>query len=543
MLKSFLTKLRRFFLSEIIENQSKLIEAIGNQIINLAENQSKIIEAIENQSKLIEIIENGSIKLIENQSHSIKDQSVFFENLLKQIECQTGRIEYQSEQLENLSRHTENQTSKIVYQTEQLENLSRHTENQTSKIVYQTEHIENQSKHLENQTSKIVYQTEHIENQSKHLEYQTSKIVYQTEHIENQSKHLEYQTSKIVYQTEQLENQLKHIANITIKIDNLNQEVNELKVFLGLLNYNSAQQIKNHEKEDETDENKTLHEKSKDLMAFHLIDNIKIRFDFSQEAYQKALSVFDLLTPMDVLGKRKVRLGSEFDGGYITIEPETRQEKDGIAYSFGISTYDPWSLEMVERGYNVFQYDGTIENGPYNHPMIHFFKYMITGSSRLKKNEKNIRQILKDNNHYDKNIMVNIDIEGGEWDLFESITNEEIMHFEQIIVEFHGFLPSDDKITKKMEILKKINETHQCIHIHANNGACPNLATILLGFRQFPFLIEATYLRKDPSYEFVECLDEFPGNLDSPNGPFLPDMYLGFFNKPQKRTDTIDENI
>jgi len=268
------------------------------------------------------------------------------------------------------------------------------------------------------------------------------------------------------------------------------------------------------------------------------IEILRIKFDFSQEAYQRAMTVFDLLTPMDVPGKRKVRLGAEFDGGYVMLEPEPNKNKDGIAYSFGISTYDPWSLEMAGRGYNVFQYDGTVEHGPYNSPMIHFFKYMITGSPEPKPNEKNIKQILKDLNHYGKNIMLNIDIEGGEWDFFASLTKEEMLQFEQIIVEFHEFIPDNEKLLKKIEILKKINETHQCIHIHANNGGCPNLVTILLGFRQFPALIEATYVRKDPACQFVECFDEFPGKLDSPNsGPFLPDIYLGFFNKPKEKKD------
>ena len=147
-------------------------------------------------------------------------------------------------------------------------------------------------------------------------------------------------------------------------------ELRELKTFLGLLNY----------KQEENDifcNNTTLQEKAKNLMAFHLITDTKIKFDFSREAYQQALTVFNLLTPMNVLGKEKVRLGAKYDGGYITIDPEIKKENDGIAYSFGISTYDPWSLEMVKRGYNVYQYDGFIKNGPYIHPMIYFFSFII----------------------------------------------------------------------------------------------------------------------------------------------------------------------
>ena len=236
-----------------------------------------------------------------------------------------------------------------------------------------------------------------------------------------------------------------------------------------------------------------------------------------------------------------MRLGPVFDGGYVTIEPETRTENDGIAYSFGISTYDPWSLEMAKRGYNVFQYDGTIESGPYSNPMIHFFNYMITGSCEPNPNEKNIKQILNEHGHRGKNIMLNIDIEGGEWDFFDTITKEELLQFEQIIVEFHGLI-LDDNLSRKTEILRKINETHQCIHVHANNGACPNLVTILPEFRQFPVIMEVTYIRKDPDLKFIDCFDEFPGKLDSPNSPFFPDIYLGVFNKSKDKGSFSKEN-
>ena len=316
-----------------------------------------------------------------------------------------------------------------------------------------------------------------------------------------------------------MENQSQIIKN-QLKIYEKLADLCEIKNLFGLLNYSNCKP-------------NALQEKAKDLAAFHLITNTKIKFDFSKESCKNAQDVFALLKPMDVFGKKKVRLGAEHDGGYITIEPEQRKKNDGIAYSFGISTYDPWSLAMAERGYNVFQYDGTVENSPYNNSMIRFFQYMVTGSSSPKPNEKNIKQIFEDHGHSGKNIFLNIDIEGSEWDFFEMITREEMQQFEQIIVEFHELLLDDGKLPKKIEILKKLNETHQCIHLHANNGACPDLVTILPGFRQFPALMEVTYIRKDPDYKFTECFDEFPGQLDSPNDPFFPDLYLGVLNEPK----------
>jgi hypothetical protein len=82
-------------------------------------------------------------------------------------------------------------------------------------------------------------------------------------------------------------------------------------------------------------------------------------------------------------------------------------------------------------------------------------------------------------------------------------------------------------MTKKINILKKINETHQCIHLHGNNCAP---VTILKELRLLPVVMEISYLRKDPKYEFVKCGDEFPGKLDAPNTLGVSDIYLGIFS-------------
>jgi hypothetical protein len=338
----------------------------------------------------------------------------------------------------------------------------------------------------------------------------------------------------------------KQFDNIKLIIENqkqfeiqIKQELNDVKSYLCLLIYiNSCQsETQNKEGKNIYQQNDRfrfniknsilrIQDKMKHFIEISRINNTELKFDFSDEAYKKASILFDLLTPMDVVGGKKIRLGGSSDGSYVTIEPELKNNNDGIAYSFGISTSDPWSMEMAERGYNVFQYDGTIENSPDNHPMIHFFKFMITGSPDTKPDEKNLKQILNDHGHHEKNIMLNIDIEGAEWDFFDSITKEEMLQFEQIIVEFHGFSLNDND-QEKMSILKKINETHQCIHLHGNNCAP---VIILKDLNLLPTVMEASYIRKDPHYEFIKCCDEFPGKLDFPNAPFLPDIYLGFFN-------------
>jgi len=261
-----------------------------------------------------------------------------------------------------------------------------------------------------------------------------------------------------------------------------------------------------------------------------LFQHRKIICDLRAEAYHDAALVFEALKPMDAVGGRKIRLGGRHDGGYVMLEPpEDSQRK--IAYSFGISTHAEWDLEMVRRGYEVFQYDGTVERSPAPHPLIKFHRLNITGDDSPPPGETNIARIISGHGHQDSwNIILKMDIEGAEWGVLENISEEDINRFEQILVEWHGF-PTDDRpeLERRLGLLRKLGRTHQAIHIHAPNGAAP---TVLQGLRVLPQLFEVAYVRRiDPlatesEYRFQECAETFPGDLEN---PFISPEFSNFF--------------
>ncbi len=252
--------------------------------------------------------------------------------------------------------------------------------------------------------------------------------------------------------------------------------------------------------------------------------------NLSDEAYNYAEALYKELAPANVVKKKKIKVGENscaHDGSYVMLEPNPNA-KDKILYSFGISTYAPFDLYMAKLGYSVYQYDGTVDKSPDEHPNIMFHQYNISGDEKPKENEKNITQILLDHNHLGKDIILQMDIEGAELDFFESITYEQISQFSQIIVEMHHIIIDEQYAKRWMDVLRKINKTHQVIHIHANNFGP---STILKGLRLLPTTFEVSYVRRSDQ-SFSPCYDEFPGVLDEPNCDLYPDIYLGYFNNP-----------
>ncbi|GHT35611.1 hypothetical protein FACS189427_05270 [Planctomycetales bacterium] len=250
--------------------------------------------------------------------------------------------------------------------------------------------------------------------------------------------------------------------------------------------------------------------------------------DVSDAAYKKAKRIYSLFAPQTVKGIdgaviKKQRIGGERDGGYVMLALDYANQKDTVAYSFGVSDASPWDLKFAQYGIDTFQYDGTIEKPPQTHPNLHFNRFNIAGRSP-KENERTVSQIISENGHQQKNIILQCDIEGAEWEMFEIMNEEEMNCFGQIIVEFHGLIDMN-RFNYFVSVLDKINRTHQVYHIHANNcGSCVVLNKMIL----LPDVWEISYVRRK-DYVFIPCTETFPTQLDAANFPNRPDIFLGKF--------------
>jgi hypothetical protein len=248
------------------------------------------------------------------------------------------------------------------------------------------------------------------------------------------------------------------------------------------------------------------------------------------EYNKEQINNFDyrVLTSYEIPNKL-IRVGPKEDGGYIIA--------DGLKYDLFISCgiandirFEEAFLDMYKT--KCYAFDGTISQFPYHTNNIEWIPKNI-GYINTKKTT-NLQEYIK-NNH---NIFLKMDIEGSEFNWIDSLSIEDLYRFSQIVIEFHW--PFD---IYRMNMLKKLNETHYIIHIHGNNYCDRDIPKGLPSGRSYdgtaninntdlqqislPEVFEVTYINK-------KCFNEtsvinkkeikYPINLDYPNNPNAPDI-------------------
>lgn len=248
-----------------------------------------------------------------------------------------------------------------------------------------------------------------------------------------------------------------------------------------------------------------------------------IDLNTSLEYYKELKNLLKVRRNID---NRVIRLGSMSDGGYIMLN--SFEKKNGIAYSFGISNDVSWDDAIANKGYDVWQYDHTIERLPYKRNEFHYFKEGISGQDEMDRPLKTLEYFLKKNGHINKrNLILKMDVEGAEWDFLETVTPSVLKQFDQIVFEMHNIVRTVDS-HRILQLLKKLNETHSLIHIHGNNTGYQ----LKIGDTIFPDVIETTYVNKE-NYDLID--DEnmsFPTGIDASCDRNRKDVDLGFWNRP-----------
>ncbi|KVH48566.1 hypothetical protein WJ39_11840 [Burkholderia diffusa] len=224
---------------------------------------------------------------------------------------------------------------------------------------------------------------------------------------------------------------------------------------------------------------------------------------------------------MDVVGKRLIRKGRPHDGGYAMLDHGL---EGAIAYSLGINDDVSWDLDMASLGCQVYQYDHTIDRLPVQHPNFHWFKKGIAASPSIDGTLDRLDDLIARNGHKGRSdLILKMDIEGFEWEVFEAMSPETLAQFSQITLEVHTLALADAKLQEKIVgALERLYAVHQPVHVHANNHGYIGV----IGGVVLPDTMEVTYVRR-ADHRFMSCARMFPSEIDMACRPDLPDFFLG----------------
>ena len=230
------------------------------------------------------------------------------------------------------------------------------------------------------------------------------------------------------------------------------------------------------------------------------------------------------LSPVEFPGGL-LRLGPDGDGGYLV--PNDLNDI-GACFSPGVSFVSGFEKECAERGMKIFLADRSVDGPAENHDLFSFTKHFIGSytTEGFLTIDGWVNDSVEDN---DTDLMLQIDIEGFEYEVFLSATEKLMKRFRVIVVEFHEldklFVESSYRFMSR--VFQKILSTHTCVHIHPNNV----FPSVKRGDIIIPPIMEFTFIRHDRLSPGAIPATQFPHPLDADctdNAPLiLPACWVG----------------
>lgn len=231
------------------------------------------------------------------------------------------------------------------------------------------------------------------------------------------------------------------------------------------------------------------------------------------------LGLLALLTPYSS-GLPLIRLGSEGDGGYLV--PDDLQGI-GALFSPGVDATWTFEADIANRfGIPSFMCDGSV-NAPLDLTSLQHFERLWlspkTGPGKITLQDWIERHRAEE----DCDLMLQMDIEGAEYDVLKFTPREVLRRFRVMVVEFHGLdlLTSQWIFRSRARVFRKLAQDFLPVHIHANN-CC---GCFMLGQYRVPRVLEMTYLRRDRVFGPLEQ-SAIPHAADRPCVPSNPAIKL-----------------
>jgi len=210
------------------------------------------------------------------------------------------------------------------------------------------------------------------------------------------------------------------------------------------------------------------------------------------------------------------RVGENYDGGYIICADGLKNSGLKGAYSYGISGYDGWGMDIAQR-YKIplYEYDCFNKNAPKpcSGCQVKFSPECIRGNNETNPNSafKTFTEHIKLNgqsNAPPSSLMLKVDVEGAEWNVFESENASTLSQVRQITTELHH-LQHKHKHGHYLKAVRSLLDAGFSIaHLHGNNHG----PLVKFGRYAVPAVLELTMVRR-PEGSPKQCPTDIPYSI------------------------------
>jgi hypothetical protein len=215
-----------------------------------------------------------------------------------------------------------------------------------------------------------------------------------------------------------------------------------------------------------------------------------------------------------------VRMGSNLDGGYLL--PNDLGGIDGC-FSPGVSTTSDFELEMAEKGVKCYMADYSVQGPPIQHELFYFERKFLGSENNTK--FITLEEWVNRNARISSDMILQMDIEGAEYEVIVNTPVEILKRFRIIIIEFHDLEQLLNKLgfTLIDQTFRKLLSLFEIVHIHPNN-IMKDKMVVYKNF-EIPSVLEITFLRKDRISQ-QRPITVFPHPLDKLNSLDFEDYIL-----------------
>jgi hypothetical protein len=218
-------------------------------------------------------------------------------------------------------------------------------------------------------------------------------------------------------------------------------------------------------------------------------------------------------------GKELIRIGGPADGGYLL-----PNDLDGVEYCFspGVGPTVDFDSHLATLNIKSFLADYSVNSPPIAKPEFTFDrKFLGAIDSETSFTLKSWRdKYLAPNIH---NLLLEMDIEGSEYEVILSTPSDTLKDFRIMVIEFHSLERMFDPFAFAMfnTCFEKILEHFHVVHIHPNN-CCGKVKRRGI---EVPRIMEFTFYNKNRATE-TKYRKDFPHILDRDNTPRKKPLHL-----------------